>query len=220
MGKKINLILFFMVFFCGCGTANVSRDFVIKDSKDKGIVIGSITQNKGVPGGVNAKIYYGKLDGNNEIVDTAWINARPENYVTGTLGFKSEFEGLDGRLFVIELPEGDHALFNWSIDLGNAFINPVAQPPSQLFYVEPGRVTYIGNIHMHYKVHKSLIGLKAVGSGVPEITNQHDRDLSKFKELYPNLFSKEILHEPMYPGIWMTSPELKTEHSPIYIPVE
>ena len=220
MSIKLNILLLSTVFLYGCGTANVSRDFEIQDSKDKGIVIGSITQNEEIPGSVNTNFYYGKLEKNNEIVDTAWIEAKPENYVTGTLGFKSDFEEIDGRLFVIELPEGDHVLYRWSIDIGNAFIDPVVPPPGQRFYVEPGRVTYIGNIHMHYKAHKSLLGLKVVGSGFPEITNQHARDIPKFKELYPNLSNDQMLHETMNPGVWMTSPELKTEHNPIIIPVE
>ena len=217
---KISIVLIILTL-AGCATGNISNDYQVDKTKDNGLVIGSLTQEKGFPGGTNAKIYFDqpiKTEWEEKEGDSfKWIETKPENFLLGTMAFKSQFNDVDGRVFVIELPAGYHNFTNWFISTGNATIRPTSVPPPKEFLVEKNKIVYVGNFHFTLFKRKDLLGISQTSGGFPLIQDKQERDLKIFKEMHPELQNKEVDIRVLPTGNW-GSQESGKLYKPIIIP--
>jgi hypothetical protein len=101
----------------------------------------------------------------------------------------SDFTQVEGKLIVLELPQGDYHIDRWFISQGYIGLESV-DGFNIRFTVVPGEVTYIGELNND----RTAGGL--FGSGLGQINfkiqDSNDRDLKEVAKRYPNLDLKNI----------------------------
>lgn len=191
------------LMICGCAASNVDRNYDFGPDGGKGIVFGSITDDKYAGVGQPYSVVY--VSGSNGANDF-YIKSLEEMLPAVPFFKPSDFESVNGRLFAIELPEGDYELKDWIIVRSNVTISPMEDPEPIRFTVKENEIRYIGNVHFNFGVGENLFGVRMVFSGYPSIQNEHERDFEVFEERYPNLRDEAILMTIPLEGVW-SSPE-------------
>jgi len=97
----------------------------------------------------------------------------------------------DGSLIALPLKPGDYELINWGLYTANGVsftdIHPAKSPVPLKFTINPGEITYIGDLHIEPIMGKNLFGIKMPVGGNPGISDNSAVDLKLLREKYPNL---------------------------------
>lgn len=100
---------------------------------------------------------------------------------------KSDFQGVNGKLQVTELPSGKYEISRWGVTSGYVHLSQT-QPFSIKFKIEPGKATYIGSFI--FSVTKTL-GLTVTGVKV-DFQDKYAEDVAVLRKKYPNLERTDI----------------------------
>lgn len=141
-----------------CVTFNIPAEYGLNPASGKGLAVFSLTAND-QPG--NFTISYRSAGGETK----------------GTVNLQTLRDPLDwrdprGRLVVIELPAGSYEFYDWAGLRGRS-----TEQFSIPFSIEPGKATYLGNVHFH--VVSGLYGVR--------VGDRSSRDLPALFARYPNL---------------------------------
>lgn len=214
---SFKILLYFALFsagviLSGCQTTNIKQDYSFDEKADTALIIGSVTQteNAGLP--TNAEFY---IDYNGKYQKQLFAKQKT---TLGYLGVVNEFEntGVAGRIFVIELPAGQHVMNHWRIEYGDGsgfILYPKVPPPTLTFSLEARQIVYLGNFHMEIKTGKGWLGQTLPTTGIPIINDEHERDIKFFKERYPQFASREIIINVIHSGPWVSESQLDEELS-------
>ncbi len=165
------------IIISGCQTANIKKYYSFDGKVETAIIIGSVTQREDAGLPTNSQFY---VNHNEKYQKQLYVK---EKTALGYLGVVNEFEntGVAGRIFVIELPVGQHALNHWTIEYGDApgfILYPKISPPPLVFTLHAGQIMYLGNFHMAIETGKGLLGQTLPVSGIPVIEG---RKCARFK---------------------------------------
>ncbi|MFW2372481.1 MAG: hypothetical protein ACN4GM_05115 [Gammaproteobacteria bacterium] len=191
---KTSIIFVGYMILTGCATSNINKEFDFIENSQTGVVIGSLTQD--VSGSAYARYYMQSVTDSSKPIT---LHSRQQNLSGLMPGFvKSEFIGMDGRLFTIELVEGEYKFTHWDVNSGSTNYFPVKLPTSLKFEVTAGEIVYLGNIHM-----------RLIDDGMlPYISNKSERDIALFKQKYPKLTDHTIQIRPLAQGLWHSESDI------------
>ena len=153
--------------------------------KSKGVLLAGLTADD--KGYVNDAWYYYRKKGSKEELrlDALGTNlfGKPDDY--------PEDKSKDGRLVAIPLDAGEYELFSWTLYINQAggygYIKPKNSPPPLSFSISPGKITYLGNLHLNTFTGKNLFGISIPAGAEPDIRDNQSVDMPLLKVKYPNL---------------------------------
>jgi hypothetical protein len=187
----------------GCATSSVDKDFSLAEHPKDGVVVVSVSLDSDVLGNSNAIFY--------------WDDGRP-NSLQGRLESRaesipgiykpSEFEGVVGRLYAFNLPEGEYRISSWMVQAGGGRMAQTRtnEPEPLPFRVKAGEVKYIGNFHAHLEFANLGGILPVLADASPEIKDERARDIALFQKKFPRLGDK-VLVDLVSVGAWAPSSE-------------
>jgi hypothetical protein len=141
-----------------CVTFNIPAEYGLSPASGKGLAVFSLTANDR-PG--NFTIAYRSVGGDAK-----------GDVSLHTLRNPLDWRDPRGRLVVIELPAGSYEFYNWA-GLRARSTDRFSIP----FSIEPGKATYLGNVH--FDVFSGVYGVR--------VSDRSSRDLPALFERYPNL---------------------------------
>lgn len=221
--KTLSTILFAFTA-TACTTINIPYDFSTEKYPDKGILVASTsipTFDETV--GFSLLYHIKKV----EAKDTEAPKFGELEYLMGenrkTKYFKlevsqsgdsSDFANTDGKVHARILDAGEYELVRWSMSTGyNKFIHPHKLKPVR-FKIIPGKITYLGNLHMNNSYGKNIFGVALARGGLVSFYDEENRDIKKF-QTKSDISLPVIKQLPDVP-VWL--PENKEYIETIYIP--
>ena len=212
---KTLLLLCLCSLVSGCQTtvlSNIRTDYDFKSNKDTGLIVGTVSHPKDTDSITFSMFHINYYSGNPK----ALLNFRERGifYYGHPAEFEFEDSGNKGKLFVLELPAGEHSVDYWQIANGYNRWYPKSAPSPLEFMIQPGEVLYLGNFHMQIIPPKKWY--KVLDEGFPLIRDKNERDIQLFRELYPSFSARNIKLNVLHEGRWTN--EL-TEPDVIVIPV-
>jgi hypothetical protein len=192
----------------GCAATSVDKNYVLPRDKPEGVVVFSVTQEKG-PMGSYAIVY---LNGGGLQQDGATISSRKEAFPG--VPKQSDFKKVTGSLYVMSLPAGSHAFTGWQVATQNVRYFPKSSPPLA-FEVRAGEVAYLGNLDAHFATGSNLLGIHVLAGGYIEAKDEFDRDSSVLDRQYPQ-FKGKMIKALLPSGPWIgATDELKQVIQPM-----
>lgn len=195
-GNPIRIVVILIGFLLsGCATKSVETNFAFTPETETGLIVGSASsgeENSWYDAAVRFR--YSLAGKQDSFADTSagFIEALPYDPFLGPSG-PSDFADASGTLFAIPLPPGDYVFYKWDIDNGsNAIIYPIDPKPLP-FTVKKGEATYIGNLHMHLRTGRNILGITIIADGQPAISDRSDRDIPLLLKRYTNLKREDIV---------------------------
>jgi len=168
-------------------------------SKNNGVLLASVTRGMKKGGFFNkifttkdvyAWFYFNKVSSSKE------NSKRMESNRYKFIGRDNELKQYndDGRVVAFELEPGEYEITSWTLyDTGHGppphnykYIKSKHFEPKK-FIVKPGKVSYIGELHLEAVYGKNFLGISIVAGAKSSCTNESKRDISIFKEKYPTL---------------------------------
>ena len=210
--KKTLIGLITLFLLTGCAARNLSDSYELEKGSTNGVLVGSVSHSQRIDNGhMEGVVFYnGPEEG--KITSFEVLIPGTETYVT------SVFTDSIGRIFVMELPEGEYTFYNWKVphgmqysgnvggyyfSTGKSYFLPSPSLKPLKFSVKKGEITYIGNIHFQVGEGENEFGLSPNGYAQPIVKDKYDRDIGLFKERYINLSNSEI-HKSLLPlGNWL-----------------
>ncbi|NHK96876.1 hypothetical protein [Rubrivivax benzoatilyticus] len=111
-----------------------------------------------------------------------------------------------GRAQALMLEPGEYEMFTWTIYIpavgGYGYISPREKLPVLTFTVEADRATYIGALHIETLMGKNIFGLAIPGGGLPECSDQFERDLGIIRRKNPGLAALPVDKQVLNIGAW------------------
>lgn len=151
-----------------CAKLNVGGRYTMDAASGQGLAVFSFTANDRVS---NFYLQYHAMGG-----------AKPRGDITlWTVQNPLDWRDPRGRLVVIELPAGEYELYNVA---GPALQFSASEPFSIPFTIEPGRVKYLGNVHVVIETTLSAFWIR--------VTDRAALDLGTFLERYPRLSTDDV----------------------------
>jgi hypothetical protein len=170
-----------LLVLAGCASRSVPKNFALDPAKNEGIVVVSASHD---PSGGRAARAWFDIDGGPATGEGGLLVSLPDAF-PGIQG-GSDLEDGYGKVFALSLPAGRHMITSWRVSYRNSvMIHPILAPTPLVFDVVAGQVKYIGDLHAHLLMGKSLFGLSALGNAYPEVLDEHERDIAVFDERYP-----------------------------------
>lgn len=203
---KTSLVILLAYLASGCSAIlfDISDEYVLNSTVKSGIVVGSLTHTRvGNPlenaTSFNIEIY--KLNNTTEEF-LAVVNSRKKSIFTGNHS-EGDFTDISGRVFAIELPYGEYVIKSWKVLDFNFNYWPIKYPQELRFKVSEGEVTYVGNVHMIFSVHRNFLGIESVTGVEPLVKYEFTRDINVFKNAYSNLAAYKVSSQVSYTGRWV-----------------
>ncbi len=181
-----------MLAVSGCATKNADQDLDPSKLSETGLVFASLST--GPEGGNRPIATFGFNRG-------GFVNSREEQ-ISGPQLKPSEFEDDFGRLIALELPAGPNSLTYWSLTYGVTQYSPAKSVPEITFTVEPGKVLYLGNLHVNVEIVEDERNQRVISRLLPEIRDRRERDVALFKSRYPLVVDADILLTQPFLGEW------------------
>lgn len=151
-----------------CAKLNVGSGYRADAASGKGLAVFSFTANDRVS---NFYLQYHAMGGGKPRGDiTLWTVQDP-----------LDWRDPRGRLVVIELPAGEYELYSVA-GMGLQFL--ATEPFSAPFTIEPGRVKYLGNVH--------VVIASTLTSFALAVNDRSELDLRTFLERYPRLSADDV----------------------------
>ena len=147
-----------LVSAAACVTFNIPAEYALSPASGKGLAVFSLTANDR-PG--------------NFTVSYRGVGGEPKGMVNlQTLRNPLDWRDPRGRLVVIEMAAGSYEFYDWA-GLQTQSVDKFSVP----FRIEPGKATYLGNVH--FDVYSGIYGLR--------VSDRSSRDLPVLFARYPNL---------------------------------
>ena len=149
-------------------------------SGNSGYILASITKN----------------GGSNAWVEVTPLNGRPQPLDAQARGLWdhqddfSEDETRTGRLMFIAVPKGHYEITNWRFKSHSRVDRDRVLGPARLpgipFFIGPGEVVYLGNVHIdvEHEVSDLPLMLQAIRSVGAQILDRAARDITLFRKRY------------------------------------
>lgn len=192
--KRLIIIIVFSIVLVGCKAAQIPNNFILQRDSSKGVAVVSLTYSgacvRGVAVSYSKKTIYVPFRGEVNLleeerdlldwgkwceVSTFWPGKWPEGVTQSEVG----------RVFAFELPAGEYKFYRILLE-GDWFWR-ISMP----FTVLPGRITYLGNIHIQAQENELSIGNlfsgKARFTSKFGIRDMRERDLELLEKKHPNL---------------------------------
>lgn len=202
---RLCMLLLVVISIIGCSTNSIRSDFRF-DENAQGVAVFSVSNNKIAGKGRAAAIFY--MNGEATEENYRQLESTEKGFLGGGVE-DSEFSDVQGRLFAITLPAGDHELTSWKIFNGaGVHIRPRNEPTPLKFHMGNGEIKYLGNFHINIQMGKNIFGMKMIGGGWPEIRDEGVRDIAIFEERYPQ-FKGMVVNEVLKTGLWIGEGENK-----------
>ncbi len=166
--KRLYFLLLLFLSVPSCANFNVTREYVLDKDKDVGILVMSINHNTDT-----ITLRYGNKS-----------NSETGAIMTSTIYDAMDFRQPKGRLVVIELPSGGYEFYQWETYFKN--IRYTSAYISAPFFIEKGKVTYIGNLHIYAELVNPVSTYIGVKSELV-FTDKSERDIPLLKKKYPKL---------------------------------
>jgi len=149
-----------------CVAANIPAGYGLSPASGRGLAVFSLTANDR-PG--------------NFTVSYRGVGGEPKGMVNlQTLRDPLDWRDPRGRLVVVELAAGSYEFYDWA-----GILTTSTEKFSIPFRVEPGKATYLGNVH--FEVLDQTYGIR--------VSDRASRDLPLLFERYPNLQRDAVLTE-------------------------
>jgi hypothetical protein len=182
-------VVILLISVSGCATKNVENDFSFRNAMGHGLLVGSLTtKDPGNWSGSDITMVFTPKDPQASRVRIT-INSKCDAVQHPR---STDFKDVCGHLFAIELPPGDYALDNWTIEpLGSGVFTP-KQWQAPTVTIQRGKATYVGNIYLRFDSE-----MKGPGNdgyhGWPVDTDMRDRDLPMLLRRYPALKQDDVV---------------------------
>lgn len=209
--KKILIGLISLFLLGGCAARNLSDNYKLQKNSNNGILVGSVSHSERIDSGHTEGVIFYNGPKKGKITSFEVLLPGTGTYIT------SMFPGTTGRIFVMELLEGEYTFYSWQVPhgperffksksyyyTGKVFFSSSENIKPLKFSVSKGKITYIGNIHFQIGIGKNEFGLSPFGYAQPIIQDKYDRDIGIFKERYINMSKNEIIKSLLPKGNWL-----------------
>lgn len=156
----------------GCAGPQVAKEATTESTKDRAVVIVSVTHDAETGRRSSAQFVIDKASGQFE---TRLLRSMEQ--VMG-IPRGSDFDKERGRVYVMDVEPGVHSVDSWQSAGDSVRIVPRNAPPPLRFEVTAGEVVYIGNLNLNHTAGRSLLGLPVVASALPEVLDRRELDLA------------------------------------------
>jgi len=201
---RIILSLFFLSFIQGCSTIRVPEDFSSEKYPNQGVLVVSTT----VPQFeelVGFELRYHIVKAEEADQDRDERGSLTNNYFylkSYHMQDDSMFSDADGTIHAEALYPGKYKLMRWSMSTGaGLFIYPKELEPV-FFEIFPGKITYLGSIHMNNSYGKNIFGIPLARGGIVTFSDEQQRDMGEFSKVRPNILIPIDKQIPKVP-IWL-----------------
>lgn len=192
MRQILTIMVLSIFILSGCATNNIAKTYSFDKPNQNGIIIGSLTRTKSPKGYQllsalvsKIKVYYCEI----ESKKCSYIEMDP--LMLGIL-YPSDFNGIDGKLFVIELKPGNYRFNTWNaMQGGHTYITPNNQF-SLPFKVKKNEINYIGELNLDFIFVKNIFGMGIVSDADFTVKDSFDRDIKIIKKEYQNINVEKI----------------------------
>ena len=170
-----------------CVTQQVSGPLSDKRAAESSIVIVSATHEYAIGRSARAIFYIDSKEG--------FTRQRLLHTIEDVFGIPtgSDFEDLYGKVYVLELEPGKHAVDSWQVPMSGGRLRPRQDPVPLDFIVQAGETIYLGNLHMHIARGRNVFGMSVVADAVPEVRDRSERDLSIAERKVPGIKGRAIV---------------------------
>ena len=156
----------------GCAGPQVAKDATPESTKDRGVVVVSVTHDAET--GRRARALF-TLDRQAKQFDTRLLRSVEE--VMG-IPKGSDFDDERGRVYVLDVEPGVHSVDSWQSAGDTVRIVPRSAPPPLRFEVKAGEVIYIGNLNLNHTTGRNVFGMSVIAGALPEVRDRRDLDLA------------------------------------------
>lgn len=156
----------------GCAGPQVAKDATPESTKDRGIVVVSVTHDAETGRRASAQFVIDKASGQFE--------TRLLRSVEQVMGIPkgSDFDEERGRVYVMDVEPGVHSVDSWQSAGDSVRIAPRNAPAPLRFEVKAGEVVYIGNLNLNHTTGRNLFGMSVVAGALPEVRDRSELDLA------------------------------------------
>ena len=186
--KKHIIVLF--LFFGGCGTLNVSRNYLLNEKSNAGIVVVSMTQSED-------QFHY--LWYHYRSIDNSIKGRIPGTHTELSNDWRIEKgnpnKNFIGRIGIIELPAGEYEFYEWTGWISKSPMRWIISPTklfSYKFKVIPGKALYIGNIDMRLNKENHILYIE-IKRACLRIIDSRNRDLELIFNRYNNIKPENVI---------------------------
>ncbi len=174
MVVRVFSLLLLVMSLVGCETYKIAPETSRPDDANSGIVVVSLTKSGTDPWLVFYK--YRQIGGEAEGFFTTY------GYEDGVL--TSDFSEIPGNLIAKEIPAGEYEISTWYLTRWQK-MRESEQPLGLRFRVEPGKITYIGELNLDTGKHD----IQEAGNQVVKVSvlGAAERDIRYAQKLYPNI---------------------------------
>ena len=201
MFRKLMLIFLVIVFTGGCTNQVANKNYQITEkNKGKGLVVLSITQTGQMQnGGFLGESPYPQtyIFKRNDKTKDKWIAPHPItlNTFKGVNSKNADFKGVAGELQMFELKPGDYKVDSYYINLA---LHTITWDYFEYYFtVNPGEITYIGNLNAEMQIsNKNFLSdfLPSSFSAVIRVSDEYKRDIEVFRKKFPKLTEMEVFN--------------------------
>lgn len=204
MNRNGVFLVVIFVFLAACSMANVKSDYQLSGASKTGVVIGSLTMPKKA---IDAAIYYRDIStGKDGSIDlNPWWNPL----------YGGDFDDALGKLFVLELSEGEYEINSWKALAGSTTFRQGLPAPMK-FRVVAGAVCYLGDVTIDISYGKNIFGISIPGAADMTIQDKRQRDIQLAETKYPNLDLGDVKIELLEK---LTQPSDVHRSVQVYVPV-
>ena len=161
------LITLTCILIAGCASNNVGKNYLLDSGSGKGLLIGSLVQE-------------GHLTSNSLFFREIGINKNKSRISMNRMFlpkgiYGSDFEDSEGKLFVVELDEGQYEFYSWMMHSGSWSIEPDSDF-SRKFEIKSGEATYVGEYRLKNIMGKNLFGVSIVSGASLIVDDKYSRD--------------------------------------------
>lgn len=198
-------LLAILLVLSGCATRNVKTDITTNElqTKKSALLVMSLSQPKeSVQYGATTIYFLPK--GTDSIARSRLVTYDPDYVLPKP---DSDFPNEFSLLKVIEVPEGEVQISGWAFAMYRSRYESTDASPPFTIKVKAGDIVYLGNFSLTPHYGDGIFGVTTVRGATPLIKDQSQRDLSLFKQRYPQL--PPAIHQQLPVGIWALEPYQK-----------
>lgn len=141
--------------------------------------------------------------GSNDKLTWFWSKSFSVARVRLLQGIESDYEGVFGKLIVLELKAGDYALVNWGYQDGmNKAWGPIGNVAKVPFRVTAGRATYLGSLEPQLMHGEDIFG-RAAARAWPTAADRSRRDVSLLLRKCPQVDIMDVDIAPLDLRPWL-----------------
>ncbi|MEM7259065.1 MAG: hypothetical protein AAF404_16940 [Pseudomonadota bacterium] len=171
------VVVFLSLYLTGCATHKPNIRSSTEVSQATGVILASVTASNG-----GAISYFYRKKGSYEVITLAPNAAPKDDYLKD---IKKH-----GQLVARDAEPGEYELTGWSMFVYGypSSVTFTPKNPSPIsFTIEPGVVTYLGNLHTDVVQGKNIFRIAIPVDAKPKFGDDSDADLAHFPTKFPLL---------------------------------